>query len=448
MIGGVAFIAQSLGSPTTQAIETQAQQQGVVVGTAAQSSSFVGIPVNATIGTPYAADVANALYYVTHTLGKANAKVGLVYQNDAYGADGLKGYLAAKSAYHFNDVGHVTYNATDTSFTSQALAMKNAGAQYVVLTAIPTAAAGIMGSAAAIGYHPQWILQGPAWSEYLITSTGGATGKATPIAKVMAGAWVLGFAAAWGDTSVPGMAQFMAITHRYAASQVPDGYYMYGYCMAMMETDMLRKAIAAKDLSRAGILTAKEHLGTVDFGGLIPTATYTPANGPAAPGDRHRRRGPNRAGLFQDRRPVHGEPSCKLHDLLRLTCRRCCGAARPRSITGCQDRGRSCRRAPTPTTSPAVVRRQPSPGCLSRQGPPVLRWALYEAWKTHARASAPGHAYYAQVKDRKNGKRIGRSRPKMQQLNRPGVSVELLHVLALGRVPTCRSGSNPCRPCD
>jgi transposase len=45
------------------------------------------------------------------------------------------------------------------------------------------------------------------------------------------------------------------------------------------------------------------------------------------------------------------------------------------------------------------------PGRLSRQGPPVLRWALYEAGKAHARASAPDHACYAQVKDRKGGKR-------------------------------------------
>jgi transposase len=46
-----------------------------------------------------------------------------------------------------------------------------------------------------------------------------------------------------------------------------------------------------------------------------------------------------------------------------------------------------------------------SPGHLSRQGPPVLRWCLYEAGKTHARSSAPDHAYYAQVKDRVDGKR-------------------------------------------
>jgi transposase len=53
--------------------------------------------------------------------------------------------------------------------------------------------------------------------------------------------------------------------------------------------------------------------------------------------------------------------------------------------------------------------RKGPPGRLSRQGPPVLRWAVYEAGKTHGRTSAPDHGYYAAVKDRKNGKRAALS---------------------------------------
>src|SRR6516164_3811879 len=49
------------------------------------------------------------------------------------------------------------------------------------------------------------------------------------------------------------------------------------------------------------------------------------------------------------------------------------------------------------------------PGRLSRQGPPVLRWAVYEAGQTHARTSAPDHGYYAAVADRKNTKRAALS---------------------------------------
>ena len=39
----------------------------------------------------------------------------------------------------------------------------------------------------------------------------------------------------------------------------------------------------------------------------------------------------------------------------------------------------------------------------------MLRWAVCEAGKTHARASAPGHACYAAVRDRKNSKRAALS---------------------------------------
>jgi transposase len=50
-----------------------------------------------------------------------------------------------------------------------------------------------------------------------------------------------------------------------------------------------------------------------------------------------------------------------------------------------------------------------SPGRLSRQGPAVLRWCLYEAGKAHARTSAPGHRYYADAKQRIDGKRAALS---------------------------------------
>lgn len=50
-----------------------------------------------------------------------------------------------------------------------------------------------------------------------------------------------------------------------------------------------------------------------------------------------------------------------------------------------------------------------SPGHLSRQGPPVLRWCVYEAGKTHSRTSAPDHDYYAGVKERIDGKRAALS---------------------------------------
>jgi transposase len=67
--------------------------------------------------------------------------------------------------------------------------------------------------------------------------------------------------------------------------------------------------------------------------------------------------------------------------------------------------------------------RKGPPGRLSRQGPPVLRWAAYEAGKTHARTTAPDHAYYAAVADRKNSKRAALSEA-------PKIARQACHILA------------------
>ena len=280
--GKVAFIAQSLGSPTTKAIQPLASQQKMLIGTAAQDSAFVTDPVMAVIGTPYAIDDANAIDYIVKHKG-ANAKIGIVYQDDEYGQDGLRGYTAALKTYHFNDVARATYKVGDTDLTAQVQKMRSAGAQYVFVVAVPSTAATLVGTAASQGYNPTWVFQGPAWSEYLMTSNGTPSGKPTPVAKALASnVWVLGYESQWGDKNVSGMAKFLSETKTFAPTQIPDYYFMYGYSMAKMETAVLRKAIEAGDLTRPGILNAKLHLGSLDMGGLMPAINYTPGLGPAS----------------------------------------------------------------------------------------------------------------------------------------------------------------------
>jgi transposase len=46
-----------------------------------------------------------------------------------------------------------------------------------------------------------------------------------------------------------------------------------------------------------------------------------------------------------------------------------------------------------------------APGHLSRQGPPALRWALFEAAQCARRRSSPDHAYYQQAAERLGGNR-------------------------------------------
>jgi ABC-type branched-subunit amino acid transport system substrate-binding protein len=283
----VAMIAQSLGSPTTAAIEDQAKSDNILLGTAAQDSEFVLDVHNINIGNPYNVDDANGVDYIVNKLGKKTAKIAVIYQNDSYGKPALKGIEAALSANNLTAIDEEPYNATDKDFTAQVLKLKQSGAEYVFAIATPTSAGTIVGTAAASKFAPQWVFQGPAWSEYLMTKDGTASGAPTPLFPLLSGGagpavWVLGFTASWGDTSVPGMAQFLADQQKYFPQQPPDGYYIYGYCMAEVETAILKKAIDNGDLSRAGILNAKTSLGNFDFGGLIPSLSYSTTPGPAS----------------------------------------------------------------------------------------------------------------------------------------------------------------------
>jgi transposase len=46
-----------------------------------------------------------------------------------------------------------------------------------------------------------------------------------------------------------------------------------------------------------------------------------------------------------------------------------------------------------------------APGHLSRQGPPALRWALYEAAQVARRPGSPDRDYYLQTAERIGGNR-------------------------------------------
>lgn len=270
----VLMLAESLGTPTTHAIIDLATRDKMLVSAATLDSYLAREKYIVLVGTPYRLQVENAFDYVVNKLGVQNPKTGIIYQDDAYGQDGLTGYKEAVSAYHLNDVGQATYEATDTQFTAPASRMKAAGAEYVFLTAIPTAAAGIIGTAHALGYDPHWILQSPAFATGLMAVPG--------LNQLLQHeAWVVSQGALWGDTSQPGMAEMLNNIQKYAPGQQPDGYFQFGYTEAKITYAILKKAADNKDLTRDGLLTAFESLKQVDLGGLLPPVNYG-----SAPNDR------------------------------------------------------------------------------------------------------------------------------------------------------------------
>jgi ABC-type branched-subunit amino acid transport system substrate-binding protein len=264
----VLMMAESLGSPTTQAIVSLATRDQMLVSAASLDSVLAREQYMVLIGTPYRLQVENGFDYLVNKLGVKNPKVGLIYQDDAYGQDGQTGYTEAIGCYGLDNVAEATYELTDTTFTSQVTKMKQAGAKYVFLTAIPTIAAGIIGTAAQLGYFPQWILQSPAWANGLLAVSPQFTGL------LEQSVWVVAQGATWGDTSQPGMAEMLNNIAKYAPDQKPDGFFQFGYAEAKVTYAILKKAADNGDLTRAGLLNAFNSLGTVDLGGLFGASAH------------------------------------------------------------------------------------------------------------------------------------------------------------------------------
>jgi ABC-type branched-subunit amino acid transport system substrate-binding protein len=269
----VLMIADSLGTPTTLAINGLATADHMLVSAATLSSELARQKYLILVGTPYRLQVENAFDYVVNKLGVQNPATGIIYQNDDYGQDGLTGYKEAVSAYHMNDVGQASYAVTDTDFTAQVLKMKAAGAKYVFLTTLPTVTASIIAKGYALGYNPQWIIQSPGYSPLLL--------GVPALVPLLSKAWVISQGATWGDTSKPGMVQMLADVAKYAPDQKPDGFFEFGYTESYVTYAILKQAIANNDLTRDGLLKAFESLKNVDLGGLLPPVTYG-----SAPNDR------------------------------------------------------------------------------------------------------------------------------------------------------------------
>jgi len=82
-------------------------------------------------------------------------KLGFFGQNDDYGKEGLEGARKGAAKAGAKIVAEVFYEVTDRELGTQALKMKESGAEAVMLYANPVAAAGFVKEMAKVGYRPK-----------------------------------------------------------------------------------------------------------------------------------------------------------------------------------------------------------------------------------------------------------------------------------------------------
>jgi branched-chain amino acid transport system substrate-binding protein len=159
----VLFIFNVLGTPTNSAIHKYMNQQKVPQLFNATGATKWGDPKAYpwTIGWQPSYQ-SEAYIYAQHILDtKPNAKIGIIYQNDDYGRDYLKGFedgLGDKAKTMI--VKKVSYEATDATIDSQMVDLKASGADTFFNITIPKFAAQAIKKAADIGWKPTHYLNG------------------------------------------------------------------------------------------------------------------------------------------------------------------------------------------------------------------------------------------------------------------------------------------------
>ena len=103
----------------------------------------------------YCHEAAVMVDYAVNTLKKT--KIAIFYQNDDYGKLGVYGAELTLKKHNLKFVEKVSAEIVDTDLSSQALKLKASGAEVVLLFILPKHGAIMLGTAAKIGFKPQFM---------------------------------------------------------------------------------------------------------------------------------------------------------------------------------------------------------------------------------------------------------------------------------------------------
>ncbi len=163
----VAFLFNTLGTPTNTAIHKYVNQKKVPHLFVATGADKWGDPKNYpwTIGWQPSYRTEAQIYAKYILREKPNAKIAVIYQNDDFGKDyviGLKDQLGADYAKHV--VKELTYEVTDATIDSQAVSMRDSGADVIVAAPTPKFAAQLIRKVFDMGWKPLFCMSNVAIS--------------------------------------------------------------------------------------------------------------------------------------------------------------------------------------------------------------------------------------------------------------------------------------------
>ena len=255
----VAFVFQTLGTPPNTAIQKYLNQQKVPQLFVATGATKWNDPKNfpwtmgyqpnyQTEGRVYAA------YALSHV---KDAKIGILYQNDDYGKDYLKGFEDGLGDAKKQIVMKQTYEVTDPTIDSQIVNLKNSGATVFFNITIPKFAVQAIKKAHDIGWKPTHFLNNVSSSLGTVIKPAG-----TEASKGLITALYMKEVTDPQWRNDKGFTEWLAFMKKY----YPDGALDdqangFAYNVAILMTQVLKQC--GNDLSRENIM--KQAASVKDF---------------------------------------------------------------------------------------------------------------------------------------------------------------------------------------
>ncbi len=209
---------------------------------------------------------SECLIYASYILKEhPNAKIGVLYQNDDYGKDYLKGLkdgLGAKAKSTI--VMEAPYETTDPTVDSQIVNLKSAGADVFVNITIQKYAAQAIRKAAEIGWKPVHILNNVATSVGVTLKTAGLDNSK----GILSTFWLKDPTdPTWKDDA--GYKQWLAFMEKdYPEGDKTDNINAYAYTVAQTLMQVLKQC--GDELTRANIMKQAANIKDLELPMLLP----------------------------------------------------------------------------------------------------------------------------------------------------------------------------------
>jgi branched-chain amino acid transport system substrate-binding protein len=260
----VLFIFNPLGTPPNTAIHKYMNQKKVPQLFVATGATKWGNPKEFpwTMGWQPNYQTEGKIYAAHILETKPNAKIGVLYQNDDYGKDYLKGFedgLGEKAKTMI--VSKVSYEVTDPTVDSQMVTLKGSGADTFFNITTPKFAAQAIKKAAEIGWKPVHYLNNVSASVGSVLTPAGLDNSKDIITTQYG-----------KDPTDPqwdndkGMQDWKAWMAKYFPSgDVKDASNVYGYAVAMTVEQVLKQC--GDNLTRENVM---KQAASLDM--MLPTA--------------------------------------------------------------------------------------------------------------------------------------------------------------------------------